>query len=67
MEFIASLSKDSYANILDQYHPTNKAARYPEINRPITSKELEEAVKITEKRGLTPLKIFGFSRFVIKS
>lgn len=52
MKFITSLSKDSYVNIMDQYHPANKAARYPEINRRITSKELEEAVKIAEKEGL---------------
>jgi len=52
MKFIASLSKDSYVNIMDQYYPTNKANQYPEINRRITSEEYNEAVSIAKKYGL---------------
>lgn len=52
MEFIASLSKDSYVNIMDQYHPTNKAGQYPEINRRITSEEFRKAIKIAKREGL---------------
>lgn len=52
MKFIASLSKDSYVNIMDQYYPCNKAEKYPKINRRITPEEFEEAIKIAKKEGL---------------
>lgn len=52
MKFIASLSKDSYINIMDQYYPTNKANRYPEINRRILPEEFEKAIEIAKKEGL---------------
>lgn len=52
MKFLASLSKDTYVNVMDQYHPTNKADRYSEINRRIKSEEFEEAVRVAEKEGL---------------
>ena len=52
MKFIASLSKNSYVNIMDQYYPSNKASQYPEINRRILPEEFEEAIKIAKKEGL---------------
>lgn len=52
MKFIASLSKDSYVNIMDQYYPSNKANQYPKINRRITPEEFREAIKIAKKQGL---------------
>ncbi|MBU3957006.1 radical SAM protein [Patescibacteria group bacterium] len=68
MKFIASLSKDSYVNIMDQYYPTNKnlafsknllsrftqnkADQYPEINRRILPEEFEKAIEIAKKEGL---------------
>ncbi len=52
MKFLASLSKDTYINIMDQYHPTNKANQYPEINRRILPEEFEKAIKIAKKQGL---------------
>lgn len=52
MRFIASLSKNSYVNLMDQYYPTNKASQYPEINRRITSEEFQEAIKFAKKEGL---------------
>lgn len=53
MEFIANeLSKDSYVNVMDQYHPCYEANRFPEINRRITGKELREAVSIARSKGL---------------
>jgi len=52
MKFLASLSKDTYINIMDQYHPTNKANQYPEINRRILPDEFIEAIEIAKKEGL---------------
>jgi putative pyruvate formate lyase activating enzyme len=52
MKFIASLSKNSYVNIMDQYYPTNKAHLYPEINRRITTEEYSQAIKIAKNYGL---------------
>lgn len=52
MPFIASLSKESYVNLMDQYHPTNKAAQYPELNCRITTQEFQEALELTKKAGL---------------
>jgi putative pyruvate formate lyase activating enzyme len=52
MRFIASLSKDTYVNIMDQYHPTNKAESYPEINRRITPEEFSQAIEAAKKVGL---------------
>lgn len=52
IKFIASLSKDFYVNIMDQYYPTNKADLYPEINRRITPEEYNQAIEIAKKYGL---------------
>lgn len=53
MEFIANeISQASYVNIMDQYHPANKAHRYPEINRRIARKEFEDAVASARSVGL---------------
>lgn len=52
MKFIASLSKNSYVNIMDQYYPSNKAEQYPEINRTITPEEFKEAIELAKKEGL---------------
>jgi len=52
MKFIASLSKNSYINIMNQYYPTNKAHLYPELNRQITPEEFSEAIKIAKNFGL---------------
>lgn len=52
MKFIASLSKDSYVNIMDQYYPSNKANQCPKINRRITPEEFKEAIELAKKEGL---------------
>lgn len=60
MEFIANeLSRESYVNIMDQYHPCYKANRFPEINRRITAEEYSEALEIARSKGLHR----GFSNF----
>ena len=50
-----SLSKNTYVNIMAQYHVEYKAYDYPEINRGITVQEFLEAMDWAEKAGLTNL------------
>lgn len=53
VRFIAEeISKNTYINIMDQYHPCFKAFDHPPLNRRITRKEYEEAIKIAIKAGL---------------
>jgi len=52
MKFLASLSKNSYVNIMDQYYPSNKANQYPKINRRILPEEFKKAIEIAKKEGL---------------
>lgn len=52
MRFVASLSKDTYVNVMDQYYPTNRAGQYPELNRQITAEEFQEALEVAKKTGL---------------
>jgi putative pyruvate formate lyase activating enzyme len=50
-----NLSKNTYVNIMAQYHVEYKAYDYPEINRGITVQEFLEAMDWAEKAGLTHL------------
>ena len=55
VNFIAGeISKDTYINIMAQYSPYGKVneEKYSEINRPITSAELEEAYSLAKEAGL---------------
>lgn len=53
VRFIAEeISKNTYINIMDQYHPCFKAFDYPPLNRRITRKEYEVAIMIAIKAGL---------------
>jgi putative pyruvate formate lyase activating enzyme len=56
VRFIAEeVSKNTYVNIMDQYHPCYKANEHPPLDRRITSKEFTEAVNLALKAGLTKL------------
>jgi putative pyruvate formate lyase activating enzyme len=52
--FLASLSKDTYVNVMDQYRPSCTVGmnRYPEINRRIKPEELEQAYQHGKDAGL---------------
>lgn len=51
--FIADeISKNTYINIMDQYHPCFEAANHPSLDRRITAGEYEEAVKMARDAGL---------------
>lgn len=53
VRFIAEeISRNTYINIMDQYHPCFKAFDHPPLNRRITKKEYENALKMAIKAGL---------------
>lgn len=53
MRFLAQeISRDTYVHIMDQYHPAGKATRHPQLNRPVTSMEVEEAIHLAQVNGL---------------
>lgn len=52
MRFLAAVSKDTYLNIMDQYHPVHEAGILHEINRRITTDEYRQAVEIAKTKGL---------------
>ena len=55
-EFIADeISRQTYINIMDQYHPCGGAVKKRTIGRRITSEEFREALEAAEKAGLTRL------------
>jgi len=56
VQFLADeISKDTYLNLMDQYHPAFNAGRYPELNRRITTKEFHAALQMAQEAGLTRL------------
>lgn len=56
VRFIAQeISKNTYLNIMDQYHPSFNAAQYPKLRRPITSEEYHAALSLSIQAGLTRL------------
>lgn len=55
LSFVASLSQDTYVNVMDQYYPTWKAStaeKYAEINRRITIEEFDRALSYARQAGL---------------
>jgi putative pyruvate formate lyase activating enzyme len=53
VKFIAEeISKNTYINIMDQYHPCFKAFDHPPLNKRITSKEYEQALTMAQEAGL---------------
>jgi putative pyruvate formate lyase activating enzyme len=53
LQFIAAeISKDSYVNIMDQYHPAFEADREPHLNRRITREEFRHAIETAKRCGL---------------
>jgi putative pyruvate formate lyase activating enzyme len=54
-EFIASLSADTYLNIMAQYRPAHRAREVAELARPITTAEFRQAVQTALDAGLRRL------------
>ena len=57
IDFIRSLSSNTYFNLMDQYHPAYKANDYKFLNRRITSKEYQEAYNYAISVGLNRLDV----------
>ncbi len=56
LAFIAEeISRNTYLNIMAQYHPCYRADDYPPLDRPITRKEYEDALALAAKYGLNRL------------
>jgi len=56
MRFLASdISRDTYVNIMDQYHPAAKADRHPILNRSVMFSEVDEARNLAHACGLSRL------------
>jgi len=56
VNFLAKeISKNTFINIMDQYMPYFRAREFPELNRPITEKEYQEAINLAQKAGLKRL------------
>jgi putative pyruvate formate lyase activating enzyme len=53
IDFVADdISKETYLNIMDQYHPAYQASKYKELNRRITASEYREIVEYALRRGV---------------
>jgi len=52
LRFIASLSRDTYINIMEQYRPCGEAYQYPEINRRPTAAEYFRVIDMARSLGL---------------
>jgi putative pyruvate formate lyase activating enzyme len=55
MRFLGrEISRHTYVNIMDQYYPAGRVSRekFSEINRRITGKEHDEAIRIAREEGL---------------
>jgi len=52
MGFIASLSRDTYVNVMDQYRPCFRAWDYPALTRRITPAEFARALAAARRAGL---------------
>ncbi len=53
VRFIAdNISKHTYLNIMDQYHPCYKAFDHPPLDRRLTNQEYAKAVQMAEDAGL---------------
>jgi putative pyruvate formate lyase activating enzyme len=52
MQFLASLSRDTYVNVMAQYRPCYRAGEYPELSRGLTPEEYQQAVDWALEAGL---------------
>jgi putative pyruvate formate lyase activating enzyme len=56
MEFLTrEISKNTYVNIMSQYHPSGRAHQFPELNRTITDSEYARAIQDAIDSGLNRL------------
>jgi putative pyruvate formate lyase activating enzyme len=53
LAFLATISRNTYLNLMDQYFPCYRAWDYPPLDRPITGDEYERAVALADTHGLS--------------
>ncbi len=55
LAFLAEeISPDTYLNLMDQYHPSHRADRVPELDRAISTEEYLFALELARRYGLGP-------------
>ncbi|MBI4330387.1 MAG: radical SAM protein [Chloroflexi bacterium] len=56
VRFLADeVSRDTYTNIMAQYHPCHRAGRFPLQSRPVSMDEFQAALKMAREAGLRRL------------
>jgi len=55
MQFLASLSQDTYVNVMAQYRPAYRAGEVPAIARPLRSDEFRRALAAAREAGIARL------------
>ncbi len=56
MRFLANdISKNTYVNVMNQYHPCGRISHDSPLNRSITQEEYDQAVETAKKEGITRL------------
>jgi putative pyruvate formate lyase activating enzyme len=56
MDFLSNeVSRNTYVNIMDQYHPCHKASQTPSLSRRISSVEFHEALTLAREAGISRL------------
>lgn len=59
MRFLAALSEQTHVNVMEQYRPLYKAAKFPPIDKPLSHEEYQKAVSLAEQAGLKRLEQNG--------
>jgi putative pyruvate formate lyase activating enzyme len=52
MRFLASISREAYVNLMDQYRPCHRAGSFPDLGRRVAPREFTEAVRAARDAGI---------------
>lgn len=52
--------RNTYVNLMSQYHPVGPARNISEIDRPLLRNEYDQLIRLAKKKGLSGLEIQGF-------
>jgi len=56
IDFLAEqISRDTFLNIMDQYHPAHRAGEFPQLRRRVLRHEVEEVREYARARGMRRL------------
>ncbi|MBU1234932.1 MAG: radical SAM protein [Proteobacteria bacterium] len=65
-EFLATLSKDTYVNVMEQYYPCFHANAYPPLDKPLSHDDFEQARRAALESGLHRLEESGVDRLLAR-